>query len=1209
MKSKTKKLMAMICLILILLTALPLQTFAAFITDINSNAKFGVISGSLANYGHELHYADYDGTRYLVFCTQYGKTSPSGGEYTYNGDFIVQYKENLPQYEKVAEMIYFGYTMNYGYGIPTTADAIRAACCTQQWVWEYIHNNIDGSTSVPSRSSWNSNYMSATHLANWTAKTEQYYNLYHGNTSFNGSTNRATIGQSMTLNDTTGRLASYQSFSQNINGVTFSHNQGSNDLTITVDSNCSADSVTFNSKDFGLYQLMPNGTPYNSSTMSNYVYIKFTSGAVQNVMFSNYVDPSAFSVTVEVEYGNALVVKTNSNGDTLAGCTFELYKDENCTQRVRTGTTDSNGNIYFERLAPGTYYVKETKVPTGYLLDNTVQKVEVRVNETTEISFKNYEPTGELKLIKTDKETGNENRVDGTSHHGDATINGTEYTLYAKEDIYNVAKTVKYFSKDEEIATFKFNGNGIATIDLKTKSETAELTIDGELLKGLPMGEYYAKETKVPEGYMQDNEIHQITFKYKDMNTKVINLEDTFENTVQKAKFEVIKVSSITNTTAPIVEGAEFTAILTKYVYFYGSFDEALKHLDEFAEDEYSVFKTDENGHGVSGLLAYGNYTVNETYCPSDKINPVQEFYVNIDKNSDGVIKELVENDTPFQSYIKLVKTDKNTGKTVTFSNTTFSLYKLNEKTNEWERVSCKLGKESFDRWTTDEEGIAYTETKLDAGTYKVEEIKVPEGFLQLDEECTFEISRSNETLEYDKDNDAYITVTVKNEQPTGTLIVDKSVAVREDVDTSLIEDISDLSGIEFKLTAKNDILDMADGSVIYKKGQEVKRFNLDKDGNYTLKDLPMGEYQLKETKTLEGLVLDETIYDVVFTQKDLTTKVYEEKKDISNDTTVFEFSKTDITGDEELEGAKLQVIDKDGNIIDEWISGNKSHTIEGLKVGETYTLREEIAPDDFVKATDIKFTIENEKEIQKVTMIDKVLEIIKTDLVTGEELEGAELQVTDKDGNIIDEWTSGKEPHKVTGLTEGETYVLTEITCPYGYEQAESIEFTVTSDKETQKVEMKDMPILKNVKVIKIDADTKETIKDKFTFAIYEDPECTKLIKEVKSNKEDGFALFEELRYGTYYIKETKAPKGYELSNRVAKVEINDKGIFVDDEKVEEKDATIEFTFENKKIDVPKTGDNSHIELLAGIAILSLLGITYVVIRKNKKNKKDKKD
>ena len=1065
MKSKTKKLMSIICLILILLTALPLQTFAAFITDINSNARFGVISGSLANYGHELHYADYDGTRYLVFCTQYGKTSPNGGDYTYNGDFIVHYKNNLPQYEKIAEMIYFGYTMNYGYGLPTSTEAIRAACCTQQWVWEYIHNNIDGSISVPSRSSWNGNYMSTGHLADWTARTEQYYNLYHGNTSFNGTTNKATIGQSTTLKDTTGRLASYQSFNQNINGVTFSHNQGSNDLTITVDSNCTADSVTFNSRDFGLYQLMPNGKQYDSSTMSNYVYFEFTSGAVQNVMFSNYVDPSAFSVTVEVEYGNALVIKTNANGDTLAGCTFELYKDENCTQKVRTGTSDSNGNIYFKRLAPGTYYVKETKVPEGYLLDNTVQKVEVKVNETTEISFKNYEPTGELKLIKTDRETGRENRIDGTSHHGDATLDGTEYTLYAKEDIYNVAKTVKYFSKDERIATFKFNGNGIPTINITTKSETAKLTIDKETLKGLPMGNYYAKETNVTEGYLQDEEIHSITFKYKDMNTKVIKLEDTFTNLVKKAKFEVIKISSIENTTAPVIEGAEFTAILTKYVDYYGSFDEALKHLDEFAEDEYSIFKTDKNGHGISGLLAYGKYTVNETYCPSDRINPVQEFYIDINENSDGVIKEVVENDTPFQSYIKLVKMDKKTGKIVTFSNTTFSLYKLNEETNEWERVSCKLGKESFDKWTTDENGVAYTETKLDAGTYRVDEIIVPDGFLQLEEECIFEISRSNEALEYDKDYDAYITVNAKNEQPTGTLIVDKSVAVREDIDTSLINNIEDLSGIEFKLIAKENIIDMADGSIIYEKGKEVKRFNLDKDGNYTLSNLPLGKYQLQETKTLDGLVLNETIYDVVFTQKDLITKVYEEKKEISNDTTVFEFSKTDITGDKELEGAKLQVIDKEGNIIDEWTSGNKTHKIEGLKVGETYILREQITPEDYVKATDIEFKVENTNKVQKVTMIDKIVDMSKVD-IGGNEIEGAKMQVLDYEGNIIDEWVSGKEPHKIKNLEEGKSYILHEEVSVGYYVKATDVEFEVTYDKETQHLELID----KIVDVTKID-------------------------------------------------------------------------------------------------------------------------------------------
>lgn len=150
----------------------------------------------------------------------------------------------------------------------------------------------------------------------------------------------------------------------------------------------------------------------------------------------------------------------------------------------------------------------------------------------------------------------------------------------------------------------------------------------------------------------------------------------------------------------------------------------------------------------------------------------------------------------------------------------------------------------------------------------------------------------------------------------------------------------------------------------------------------------------------------------------------------------------------------------------------------------------------------------------------------------------------------------------------------------------------------------MKDMPILKNVKIIKIDSETKEAIKDKFTFAIYEDTECTKLIKEAQSNKEDGTALFEELRYGSYYVKEIKAPSDYELSNRVVKVEINDKGIFIDDEQIEEKEGTVEFTFENKKIEVPNTGDGSNIKLFAGMVLISLLGITYIIIHKHKKNK-----
>ena len=153
---------------------------------------------------------------------------------------------------------------------------------------------------------------------------------------------------------------------------------------------------------------------------------------------------------------------------------------------------------------------------------------------------------------------------------------------------------------------------------------------------------------------------------------------------------------------------------------------------------------------------------------------------------------------------------------------------------------------------------------------------------------------------------------------------MDKTIAIRDDVDTSLV-DISDLSGIEFKLTSKEDIIDKADGSIIYENGQEIKVYNLNKDGKLTIKDLPMGTYEIEEIKTLDGLVLNTTKYEVKFEQKDLTTKVYDSKLDVTNDTTLVEFSKTDITGEKELPGAKLTVLDSENNVIDTWTSTEKN--------------------------------------------------------------------------------------------------------------------------------------------------------------------------------------------------------------------------------------------------------------------------------------------
>ena len=320
----------------------------------------------------------------------------------------------------------------------------------------------------------------------------------------------------------------------------------------------------------------------------------------------------------------------------------------------------------------------------------------------------------------------------------------------------------------------------------------------------------------------------------------------------------------------------------------------------------------------------------------------------------------------------------------------------------------------------------------------------------------------------------------------------------------------------------------------------------------------------------------------------------------------IVDMSKVDIGG-KEIEGAKIQVLDKENNIIDEWVSEKVPHRIKNLEEGKSYILHEEVASDYYVKATDIEFEVSYDKKTQHITMIDKIVDVTKTDMVNGEEVEGAELVVTDEEGKEIDKWVSGKEPHHVVGLEEGKNYILTETTCPYGYEIAESIKFTVSYDKETQLIEMKDMPILKDIQLTKIDSDTKDIIKEKFTFGLYKDAECTELIQQVDSDIENGTVLFKDLRYGTYFIKEITAPKNYTKSDKVVKVDINDKGIFIDNEQIEEKDNIYNFVFENTKIETPKTGDDSNLKLIGGVMLLSFLGIVLLAIKSFKKKRENK--
>ena len=1026
-------------------------------------------------------------------------------------------------------------------------------------------------------------------------------------------------------------------------------------------------------------------------------------------------------INKEVTGTFTLVKKNASKTVNLEGAKYRIWSED--VNYDETFTTDENGRIVVEGLKLGKYQYQEIKAPNNFLLDNNIYSFELTYkDQNTAVVYAsaeqtNDEPTATITIVKEDSETGN-------SQQGDATLAGAIYNVYAGEDIYDATETRKIYSAGDLVATRETDKNG-----------------NTEPVTGLPLGKFQVKEEKSPEGYMIDENIYEVNLTYKDQYTKIITGSVTSKDKVKKMQVHIFKSGIKENSgLVPGLQGAEFTIKLYNQVedalnqgYTY---EEIWNGLNEYGEkvvvDENRVneaqkiaptvetITTDENGDAYTkNKLPYGKYWTKETKTPED-FYASSDFSFTISEDESEVIeiakkvKHLYVNNEQMEAYIKLVKKDVDTGKIVTLNSTTFQI-KASEDVYDrgngeiiykaGDIITQKIGSTVYDTFTTnaqnlvvpngsfsntdDEEGTVITPLKLPAGNYEVIELSIPEGYLELEEPIKFSIS---EIKDYDQDSSGdYIkTVEIENNKPFGTIIVDKSVALKENVDTSIIN-IENLSKIKFRLTAKENIIDMADGSIIYNQGQEIGTYNLDKNGDLKIENLPIGIYELQEIETIDGAVLNETKYEIKFEQKDNTTKEYIETREIENETTLVEISKKAVTGDDELEGAKLTLFDKDGNIVDSWISGKQPHTIEGLKVGEKFTLREDLSPLGFVKASDITFTIENTSEVQKITMIDKVVTMSKVD-IAGEELEGAKMQVIDKDGNIIDEWTSSKEPHKINnlienetyilreevsingyvkatdieftvsdekknehiemidkivlisktdlvtgeelpgaelvvtdedgneidrwisgetphqviGLEEGKDYVLTEITCPYGFEQAESINFTVTTDKETQLVEMKDMPILKNIKIVKKDIDTQEVIKDDFKFGIFEDAECTKIIKEIESDKENGTVTFENLRYGKFFIKETQAPNNYQLSDEILKIEINDQGIFINGQVFDEADSTVTFTYYNRRIPEIQTGNEVNYALLGTNLIISLAGIiTGIVMIKRKKKSK----
>lgn len=770
----------------------------------------------------------------------------------------------------------------------------------------------------------------------------------------------------------------------------------------------------------------------------------------------------------------------------VAGTVFDIYYDGKV---VSSMTTDETGYAVSEPLAYGEYVIKEAKAPNGYVIDVDQEAVvDITAEKTydTELSDKRVNAT--INLVKEDKDTGNRPQ-------GDATLTGAVYGLYAKEDILDPSMdgTVIH-KKDSLIGKIKTDKNASGTIE------------------NLYLGEYYWKEISPSEGYELDETKYPFTASYKDQNTIKVTVDSTVKETIRTGEFDIIK--TITDGSQSEImtneKGAEFVAVLLKDYEANGKdIQKALQYAKENrSEKEYAVLTTNKNGYATSGKLAYGKYIIQQTKKgenaeETDILEGTFTFEVteangqtiikggdtsgnSLEVGDDGKMHYHINN-RPSDYFLKLVKVDAESGKQIILSDATFKVKNL--ATGEY--IRQKVAGVWVDEFNTDKNGYVILPLKLKSGKYQLEEIKAPHNYLLNGTSIPFEIKKSEVTSE-DEDGDAYIVVAMEDTRVKGSISFEKRgevlVGSHKDENGNIVFDYEEhgLAGTEVTVYAKEDIIDPADGEVLYKAGEVVTTATTDKSGKAQVDNLYLGSYLVRETKAPEGFVVSDKEYNVTLNYKDDHTAIISDSVSYVNERqkVAIDLVKLDDETDTPLSGAefglyatediygydnepritdmaKKLVVEK-GTLIETSISDDNGQVVfnADLPLGK-YEIRELKAPigyasSDKVIEVDATYqgqdveTIEIEAEFKN--SITKV-EFSKIDATTSEELEGATQVVypKDKPNEIFETWVSTKEPHIIKGLEVGQTYIWEEISAPYGFALAEKIEFTVEDTGEIQ--------------------------------------------------------------------------------------------------------------------------------------------------------------
>ncbi len=1015
---------------------------------------------------------------------------------------------------------------------------------------------------------------------------------------------------SITLTDKNGVLSDY-SFSSSDGNVSVS--KSGNKLTISS-AVAVSDSVRITAK--------RNGVPTVSESAK---MIAYGDPNLQDVVTGvENADTVAAYLNVETPTGTIALKKTSEDG-VVGGIQFNI-KGDNFNKTV---TTDKDGNISVEGLFPATYTITEQSIDRYEPQES--QTVTLIGGKTTTVNFNNTLKRGSLEIIKNSEDK----LVEGVKFHLYGTsLSGLPVDEYAVTNEKGVAKfpnvlisgdtpyvveevdtAVRYVVPASQTApiewekvtsrTFvnvlkKFNVT-VTKTDAETGTPQGDASLAGavygiykgeELIdtyttdeNGQFTTEYYVcgddwtiREISPSEGYLLDPTIHKVGAEPELYTVEYNSAKNDVNEQVIKGNIAIIKHTDDGETQ---IETPEVGATFEVYLKSAGSFENA-------KETERDVLTCDENGFAQTKDMPYGIYTVHQTSGWEGR-ELMKDFDVFI--SADGQTYRFLINNANFESYIKIVKKDAETGNTIPYAGAGFQLYDPNGNlitmTFTYPEVT------TIDTFYTTSDGYLITPQTLEYGKgYSLVEVQAPYGYVLDSEPVYFDVEQSDSTEE---SGITVIEVVRSNLAQKGTITVSKSGEMFSSVseNNGLYQPVYAVGGLEgavYEITAAEDIYTL-DGTLRAEKGEVVDTVTTGADGTAKSKELYLGKYEVREIKAPYGMVLNEEVHSVelVYAGQDVAvtetaTSFYNERQRVEIDLTKsLEVDKDygvgnngeifDVTfglyAAEDLTAADGTVLPADGLIeIISFDENGYGKAATDLPFGSYYV--KEISTNSAYIISDQKYPVTFEYAGQDTVTVHITAndgEAIENKIIYG----SVSGKKSDEDGKALggavigifkagtEEFTKENAIQTTTSKDDGSfsfakvpygTWIIREIESPKGFVLSEEeIAVTIGKVDEVVEIELVNYFIQGNIELTKVDKDYPDNKLSGAVFEVFADTNKNgefdkddELLGEM-AELDGGVYQMKELRYGKYFVREKTAPTGFVLDEKVYPVSIEEDG------------------------------------------------------------------